>query len=123
MSRSVLRCVFVVSLFVLLLGTVRAQESDDRRVTELEARIRALEHRVAHLPAPIVRHGPEGAALFLYGCFCALWAQNTNRNPWLWFFMGILFSVITALVLLAKNAEDRRGQRLMKEKTDFGPWD
>lgn len=50
---------------------------------------------------------PMGLIL-LYGAFCALWAQNTGRNAWLWFFLGILFSVISLAVLLAKNGEDRR---------------
>ncbi|HEY0017060.1 MAG TPA: hypothetical protein VGC13_12105 [Longimicrobium sp.] len=43
----------------------------------------------------------------LIGAFCALWAQNTGRNPWLWFFLGVFFHWITLLVLLAKNAGDR----------------
>ncbi len=49
-----------------------------------------------------------GGVAFLFGAFCALWAQNTGRNPWLWFFLGLIFSVITAIVLLAKNANDRK---------------
>ena len=44
----------------------------------------------------------------LFGAFCALWAQNTGRNAWLWFFLGLFFSVITVIVLLAKNANDRK---------------
>lgn len=31
---------------------------------------------------------------------CVLWAQDTGRSAWLWFFLGLLFSVITVLVLL-----------------------
>ena len=42
----------------------------------------------------------------LFGAFCALWAQNTRRNPWGWFFLGLFFSVITVFVLLWKNADD-----------------
>ncbi len=53
-----------------------------------------------------------GALVLLFGAFCALWAQNTGRNPWLWFFLGVMFHVVAVLVLLAKNAEDRsRGSR------------
>jgi Na+/melibiose symporter-like transporter len=48
------------------------------------------------------------AVLILFGAFCALWAQNTGRNAWSWFFLGLAFSVITVAVLLFKNAEDRR---------------
>jgi len=51
-----------------------------------------------------------GLVFYLFGIFCALWAQNTNRSPWLWFFMGWLFAPITGLVLLYKNSEDRKQQ-------------
>ena len=54
-------------------------------------------------PMPI-----EGAVIWLFGAFCALWAQNTGRNPSLWFFLGLLFSVITVLVLFSKNSNDKR---------------
>ncbi len=57
---------------------------------------------------PIATSAGGGAIAFLFGAFCALWAQNTGRNPWLWFFLGLFFSVITAIVLLAKNARDRK---------------
>jgi hypothetical protein len=40
---------------------------------------------------------------FLFGIFCAYWAQITNRNPWLWFFLGFFFAPITGLVLLSEN--------------------
>lgn len=45
-----------------------------------------------------------GAMVVLFGAFCALWAQNTGRNPWLWFFFGAIFHVIAVAVLLYKNA-------------------
>ena len=44
----------------------------------------------------------------LFGIFCAYWAQTTQRNSWLWFFMGFLFGPITGIVLASKNAEDLR---------------
>ena len=47
----------------------------------------------------------DGSVIFLFGAFCALWAQNTRRNPWLWFFLGLFFNVITVLVLLVKNSD------------------
>ena len=40
---------------------------------------------------------------FLFGIFCAYWAQATHRNAWLWFFLGWFFAPITGLVLLYKN--------------------
>ncbi|MCB1561748.1 MAG: hypothetical protein KDI75_11760 [Xanthomonadales bacterium] len=44
-----------------------------------------------------------GLIAFLFGVFCAHWAQNTNRNPWLWFFFGFFLPPIAGLVLLYKN--------------------
>lgn len=49
---------------------------------------------------------------FFIGIFCALWAQNTNRNPWLWFFLGLFFNIITGLFLLARNADDKNNNRI-----------
>jgi len=49
-----------------------------------------------------------GYVNFLFGIFCAYWAQITERNPWLWFFLGLFFGPITGLVLLSKTREDRK---------------
>ena len=62
-------------------------------------------------PVTEIHRDPGGAVVFLFGAFCALWAQNTNRNPWLWFFLGLFFNVITVLVLLAKNSNGLRQAR------------
>jgi len=48
------------------------------------------------------------SVIILYGAFCALWAQNTGRNAWLWFLFGVIFHLFTLAVLLYQNAEDRR---------------
>jgi hypothetical protein len=45
---------------------------------------------------------------FLFAVFCAHWAQNTGRNAWLWFFLGLAFAPITGLALLARNSDDLR---------------
>jgi hypothetical protein len=52
-----------------------------------------------------------GLVFFLFGVFCALWAQNTERNAWLWFFLGWLFAPITGLFLLHENSRDRKKRR------------
>jgi hypothetical protein len=87
-----------------------AQKDLQKRVTDLNKRVEQLE---ANQRAPVTEIHREsgGAVLFLFGAFCALWAQNTNRSPWGWFFLGLFFHVITVLVLLAKNADDRRQAR------------
>jgi Na+/melibiose symporter-like transporter len=73
-----------------------------------EERVKALENRVSLLQSAVENKAGIGGIVFLYGIFCALWAQNTGRSAWLWFFMGLLFSVITVIVLLVKNSDDRK---------------
>jgi hypothetical protein len=51
-----------------------------------------------------VEFAPVGLVFYLFGIFCASWAQNTERNAWLWFFVGWFFAPITGLVLLTKNS-------------------
>lgn len=49
-----------------------------------------------------------GMVFFLFAIFCAYWAQTTGRGAWRWFFAGLFFAPITGLVLLRKNAHDRK---------------
>lgn len=79
-----------------------ATKSVEDRVTQLESRVAWLDYKVRS-------YSGEGIVLFLFGAFCALWAQNTGRRPWLWFFLGLFFSVITVVVLLVKNSNERQG--------------
>ncbi|MEI6245584.1 MAG: hypothetical protein WCQ64_11130 [Acidobacteriota bacterium] len=69
-----------------------------RRVDQLDADVQALNRRV--------KSGTTGVILFLFGAVCALWAQNTKRDPWLWFFLGAFFNVFAVISMLMKNAED-----------------
>ena len=48
---------------------------------------------------------------FLFGIFCAYWAQVTQRSAWLWFVMGLLFGPIAGIFLASKNAEDLKKAR------------
>jgi hypothetical protein len=89
-----------------------ANEEMERRLDQLAARVNQLESR-PQTNTIIHEKESQGAVLFLFGVVCALWAQNTDRNPWLWFFLGMLFSIVTVLVLLAKNSEDRK--RLVRD--------
>jgi hypothetical protein len=52
----------------------------------------------------------SASVILLCGVFCALWAQNTGRNPWQWFVLGAVFNVITLAVLLYQNAEDLKAR-------------
>jgi multisubunit Na+/H+ antiporter MnhG subunit len=57
-----------------------------------------------------------GYVTFLFGVFCAYWAQTTSRNPWLWFFFGWVLAPVAGLVLLWKNANDRPMPRNLDER-------
>jgi hypothetical protein len=90
----------ILLLLVLLVISVGAfAQQDAQRISRVEQRVSALERKVKGA-------GGAGITLFLFGAFCALWAQNSGRNSWLWFFLGLFFSIITVLVLLVKNAGD-----------------
>lgn len=92
--------VVVVLLFGCLLAVLpaHAQEDSDQ-----------LEVRVSRLESSLRNEAKSGVAFFLFGAFCALWAQNTGRSAWAWFFLGLFFNVITVIVLLYKNSSDRAG--------------
>ena len=93
-------CVVVILGCAVLGQSVCAETPIEERVTKLERDVRDT--------------ADLGLVLFLFGGFCAIWAQNTKRNPWMWFFLGLLFSVITVLFLLYKNADDRRMNAAMQ---------
>ena len=91
-----------VMILVLVLAAIASVTFGQAQPTApgVESRLEKLERKIDD--------STGGAALFLFGAFCALWAQNTGRNAWLWFFLGLFFSVLTVIVLLAKNAGDRK---------------
>lgn len=92
-----LLCVLLFAVALLPLAALAQQRPLDR-VGELELRVQRVEGSYKSLAGPA----------FLAGVIAALWAQNSKRNAWLWFFLGVLFVPITLLVLLYLNARDRR---------------
>jgi len=71
-----------------------------------------LDQRVSRLEHEVASNEGVGVAVFVCAAFLALWAQNTGRNAWLWFFLGLFFSVIVIFVMLYKNSDDKKkGQR------------
>jgi hypothetical protein len=60
------------------------------------------------MPTDTVIDAPVGLVVFLFGIFCAYWAQTTNRSAWLWFFLGFFLAPVTGLVLLFKNRRPER---------------
>ena len=89
---------------VMLAGTALAQPPSQSQFDELENRVTTIESTIDDLAS-------AGFVIFLFGAFCALWAQNSGRNAWLWFFLGAFFNFITVLVLLWKNSADRKASR------------
>lgn len=61
-----------------------------------------------------------GAYAALFAFLCALWAQNTGRNPWLWFFLGGIFTFIAGFVMLYKNSKDRKQRRQVEASSQAG---
>jgi hypothetical protein len=41
----------------------------------------------------------------VFAFFSAYWAQQTQRNPWLWFLFGLVLTPVAGPVLLWKNAK------------------
>ncbi|QDV05632.1 hypothetical protein Poly30_11310 [Planctomycetes bacterium Poly30] len=55
-------------------------------------------------------YASTGLVFYLFGLFCAYWAQQTGRSSWLWFFLGWFFAPITGIFLVMKNAKDLRSK-------------
>jgi hypothetical protein len=84
----------------------------EERVANLESQFTTLKQAVEKAA------GPSLMALFLCAAFCALWAQNTYRNPWLWYFLGLFFNFFTLFVVLWKNSKDKQWRRPAKPKEE-----
>lgn len=81
-------------------SSVISPDTAAHEIAQLKTKVSQLERQVKKLDS-------AGVVLFLFGVFCALWAQNTGRSAWLWFFLGLFGSLITVIVLLVKNSNDR----------------
>src|SRR5688572_2594952 len=117
--------VFLVSFFSSI--PVNAQQdtaNQQQRITSqlrseiafLNSELTTLRIQLSNLNMKVSSPGRDyvsvGLVLFLCGAFCALWAQDSGRNPWIWFLLGALFPVIMVVVLLMKNSGDiRRDER------------
>ena len=92
--------VMVMAGLLTCAGSSSASQAADQdlqeQVDRLERRMDSNEEKAAK----------SGAVLFLIGCVCALWAQNSGRSAWLWFFMGLFFNVFALVAMLMKNARD-----------------
>lgn len=101
--QSLLAIATMAIVVVLPTQTFAQPDANTKRIDDLERRVLRLEQHPRGGDA-------AGVAAFVSGAFCAWWAQQTRRNAWLWFFLGLFFNVITLLVLLYKNSHDDRQQ-------------
>ena len=76
-------------------------------VSQLRIQMNNLE---TNLNSKVTGYSSIGLVLLLCGGFCALWAQDSGRNPWVWFFFGCFFPFLAVIVLLMKNSDDIRKQ-------------
>ncbi|TMI62501.1 MAG: hypothetical protein E6H07_13865 [Bacteroidetes bacterium] len=107
----------ILPVIVLALGlnTSACAQVNPEEFNELKRKVVSLESDNSSLKIQLDNfnnnfktndYAPMGLVLFLFGCFCALWAQNRGNNPWVWFFLGLFFSVITVVFVLIQNAKD-----------------
>lgn len=107
--------------FILLQFSLTGFSQEEQLVSgqklTLEERIKKLEIELAdkdqqqknelnNLKNQVSSYAPMGMLLFLFGGVCALWAQNTGRNAWYWFFAGLFLSVLALIVVLSTNSHD-----------------
>ncbi len=107
-----------LTIVISIGGNVKAQVSAEE-ILKLNQQIEAqnleiqnlrnqLTSETSGLREKIDSYAPIAMVLFLFGGFCALWAQNTGRSPWVWFFTGLVFSVLAVIAVLIRNSEDNR---------------
>ena len=97
---------FVLFVLLFVQQNVTAQTETETRLAQLEKDVKSLKSSVKSLFSSVDDLVKPGFIMYFFGIFCALWAQNTGRNPWAWFFLGLFFSIITVLVLLSINSAD-----------------
>jgi len=79
----------------------------EHKVNVVENRLNIIEEQVDRNSSAV--RGLQGtiqnhaSALFLLAFFCAWWAKSTGRNALLWFILGLLFHVFTAIALVIKT--------------------
>jgi len=89
----------------------------------IESRLDAAESKVRDLENQIQKESTNssyalGLVVFLFGGVCAIWAQNTDRNPWKWFFLGLLFNVFALGVVLFQNGRDNFWRRNLEKRKE-----
>lgn len=94
-------------------------EALEERIANLENKLTFAEQTVRSTENQLAAQQTELENLTVYsfvmltipfGSFAAVWAQNTARNPWLWFFYGFFGGPVTMAVLVVKNRRIHRSE-------------
>jgi hypothetical protein len=106
-----------VWMLMSALSPSRSQEvplpATAREVSELRMQIARMEERLRKAELKSFDDKNVGIVLVAAAGLCALWAQNTGRSAWLWFFFGLILNPIAVIAMLYKNARDRDARRLI----------
>ena len=118
-------CILCLLSWLFPVAFLRADDIPDLRrdLAASQSEVQQLKAQLAATNAKIDRIDADadlGTLLFI-GVFCALWAQYSHRNAWLWFFLGVFFNVITLLVLLFKNSRDLGRARQAQAQSTLYP--
>jgi len=96
----------------VLTSTMQNKPLDEKATLAAEhVELQRIEGASAHNQVKIQIFVNMLCLMFLFGAFCMIWAQNTARNPLLWFAAGFCFTFVTIVVILRKNAKTHRRKR------------
>lgn len=119
-----MRQFLLLTLFVCGTCFASAETPSEAKVRELEQRVNKLEEKGSLFSMKfnngeikLMEKDTSGLVMFAFGVVCALWAQNTGRGPWKWFFLGLLTGPIAATVMLWKNSIDKLKERISRLDT------
>ncbi|WP_395343758.1 hypothetical protein PN836_004105 [Ningiella sp. W23] len=109
-----MKCKFLLMLVMVFSFQSLVFASEQSTISELENKVSQLQTKVAQLEFAQTQAESDisklqetiknsGIAIVLFAFFCAWWAKTSGRSALLWFFLGLFFHVITAIVLLIKT--------------------
>lgn len=99
-------------VWLMLSGNCQANSTDlsaetQAQIQHLQLELSALAKKQADTSSEVStlqnKVTNNGLALLFFAFFCAWWAKSTGRSALLWFFLGIFFNIITAIVLVVKT--------------------
>ena len=116
-----LRILLIITSYFIIAGEINAQNNSEAiqelktKIESQNSEIQSLKNQVdsnrLNLTQNAGNYAPMGLVLFLFGGFCALWAQNTGRNPWTWFFVGVILSVLAVIQILINNSREQSEEK------------